>query len=374
MKYYNSNISNGGFLNINESMSDQLKRIKAPVIELDGNISPRDLKEWLKKFDDKICLATKKVVVKITDLMFQRGSSPDWFSSIKSEDIDKDTVELVHGLVETGRVREIPIFWSTEYFEESLEKPRPIDYYVYDLGTVEGRESTAKKFLPICKKIAISYAFKNAGTSTRNITDSDMYGAAAEGLTRALYNYGRSRDEYVRTGDNSWKADEDTEYKIVNTGSLPSYISWMVRNAILDYLNDEDKLVRIPRSENARVRRATGANITQSTTSGDDVIGSDDDARTKFDTMPDDNATSEKDTKNSDLKSIEDDIFKAVKNKFGEAVLKLWQEKYGLGGVEPRDKKKNPYGPNDYYRLKTIEKFVKTDKEVLKLLKDLYSD
>lgn len=372
MKYYNSNINKGGKLNLNESLEEQLAKIKAPQISFGKNTSITDLKKWLEKFSDKVNTDTKNFVTDIVKLMDKL--SVDNFAGVKDEDLESSTLDFVRALLKADRAREIPLFWSESEFAESLSKPRPIDYYVFDLSSKAGRDSAAKKFLPICKKIALSYAFKNAGHTTKNISDSDLFGAAMEGLTRALYNYGRSRDEYVRNGDNTWKADEDTEYKIVNAGTLPSYISWMVRNAILDYLNDEDKLVRVPRSENARVRQATGASITQTTDSGDETVGSDDDARSKFDTMADDGATSAKDTNESDLKSIENDIFKAVKNKFGEAALKLWQEKYGLGGVEPRDKKKNPYGPNDYYRLKTVEKFVKTDQEILKLLKDLYND
>lgn len=371
MKYYNSNLNKGGLLNLNEALGDQLKKIKAPEIELDSKtILSETIKKWLESFKSSASADTLVVVSEIDSWTDKLTTVKD----ILSKDFSPEALNAIKALVKAGRVREIPLFWSYDELKESLKKPRPIDYYVYDLGSKEGRDKAANKFLPICKKLALSYAFKNAGHTTKNIADSDLFGAAMEGLATALYNYGRSRDEYVRTSDNSWKADDDKEYKIVNAGSLPAYISWMVRNSILDYLNDEDKLVRVPRSENARVRQATGANVTQSNASGDDTVGSDDDARTKFDTMTDDTSSAAEDTNASDLKSIEQDIFKLVKNKFGEAALKLWQEKYGLGGVEPRDKKKNPYGPNDYYRLKTVEKFVKTDPAVLKLLKDLYND
>jgi hypothetical protein len=372
MKYYNKNIFKGGLLNLNESMEEQIKKIDAPEIRLTNQAHLQsEFDKWHDVFEKELS-GDAKAVLKEFGLIL-RVKMRVTVGDLLDHDLEGQALTALKDLVKNGRARELPIFWTDKEFEESLKKPRPIDYYVYDLGTKEGREATAKKFLPLCKKQALSLAFKNAGHSTHNIAESDLYGAAMEGLTFALYNYGRSRDEYVRTSNVKWIADEEKEYDIVYKGNLVTFISWSVRMKILDYLNDEDKLVRVPRSENARVRQATGANVTQSNASGDETVYGDEDERSKFDTMSGD-ASSSSGTDQEDTKTIEQEIFKIVKNKFGEEALKLWQEKYGLGGVEPRDKKKNPYGPNDYYRLKTIEKFVKTNPEILKLLKDLYND
>lgn len=372
MKYYNKNIFKGGLLNLNESMEGQIKKINSPEIRL-TNTTPLqgEFKKWYNVFEKELSTAAKTVLKQFSRILNVKMRVT--VDDLLANDLQDNELSALKDLVKNGRARELPIFWTDKEFEDSLTKPRPIDYYVYDLGTKEGRDEAAKKFLPLCKKQALSLAFKNAGHSTRNIAESDLYGAAMEGLTIALYNYGRSRDEYARTSDINWTPDEEKEYDIVYKGNIVTFISWSVRMKILDYLNDEDKLVRVPRSENARVRQATGANVTQSNTSGDETVHGDEDDRSKFDTMGGDDSASSG-TDQEDTKAIEQEIFKIVKNKFGEAALKLWQEKYGLGGVEPRDKKKNPYGPNDYYRLKTIEKFVKTNTEILKLLKDLYND
>lgn len=373
MKYYNINLNKGGLLNLNESLEEQLDKVKAPEISLDKDTKlTTTLNEWFKNFEDALSADAKTVMNEVHQ--WTNFKHIVKLTEILEKDFSAESLDAIKALIKSGRIREIPLFWTSDEFYDSVKKPRPMDYYVYNLGSKEGREEAAKKFLPICKKQALSLAFKNAGHSTHNISESDLYGAAMEGLSNALLNFGRSRDEYVRTSDNKWEADEEKEYEIVNKGNIVTFISWTVRNSILDYLNDEDKLVRVPRSENARVRQATGANITQVNTSGDDTVGSDDDARSRFDTMTDDDASSDSETNKSDYDTIEKELFKLIKNKFGEEALKLWQEKYGLGGVEPRDKKKNPYGPNDYYRLKTIEKFVKTSPEALKILKDLYKD
>lgn len=372
MKYYNKNIFKGGLLNLNESMEEQIKKINGPEIMLTNKVPlQEELTKWNRLFSSQLSSDAKAVLAQFGRILNVKMSVS--VDDLLDNDLDGDELSALKNLVKNGRARELPIFWTDKEFEDSLKKPRPIDYYVYDLGTKEGREETAKKFLPLCKKQALSLAFKNAGHSTHNIAESDLYGAAMEGLTIALYNYGRSRDEYARTSNIKWTPDEEKEYDIVYKGNIVTFISWSVRMKILDYLNDEDKLVRVPRSENARVRQATGANVTQSNTSGDETVHGDEDDRSKFDTMSGDDSSSSG-TDQNDTKTIEQEIFKIVKNKFGEDALKLWQEKYGLGGVEPRDKKKNPYGPNDYYRLKTIEKFVKTNPEILKLLKDLYND
>lgn len=372
MKYYNKNIFKGGLLSLNESMEEQIKKINGPEIRLTNKVSLQaELKEWTRLFSSHLSSDAQTVITQFERILNVKMSVT--LDDLLKHDLDGDDLSALKNLVKNGRARELPIFWTDKEFKDSLTKPRPIDYYVYDLGTQEGREAAAKKFLPLCKKQALSLAFKNAGHSTHNIAESDLYGAAMEGLTIALYNYGRSRDEYARTSDIKWTPDEEKEYDIVYKGNIVTFIAWSVRMKILDYLNDEDKLVRVPRSENARVRQATGANITQSNASGDETVHGDEDDRSKFDTMSGDDSSSSG-TDQEDTKTIEQEIFKIVKNKFGEEALKLWQEKYGLGGVEPRDKKKNPYGPNDYYRLKTIEKFVKTNPEILKLLKDLYND
>ena len=372
MKYYNKNIFKGGLLNLNESMEEQIKKIDAPEIRLTNQAHLQsEFDKWHDVFEKELS-GDAKTVLKEFGLIL-RVKMHVTVGDLLNHDLEGQALSALTNLVKNGRARELPIFWTDKEFEESLKKPRPIDYYVYDLGTKEGREEAAKKFLPLCKKQALSLAFKNAGHSTHNIAESDLYGTALEGLTFALYNYGRSRDEYVRTSDVKWTADEEKEYDIVYKGNIVTFISWSVRMKILDYLNDEDKLVRVPRSENARVRQATGANVTQSNTSGDETVHGDEDDRSKFDTMSGDDSSSSG-TDQEDAKTIEQEIFKIVKNKFGEEALKLWREKYGLGGVEPRDKKKNPYGPNDYYRLKTIEKFVKTNPDILKLVKDLYND
>lgn len=372
MKYYNRNIFKGGSLNLNESLEDQLKKIDCPDISLTNKANLQsNFKKWFVIFENQLSTDAKKVAEAFNIILNVKMQVS--MDDLLKHDLKGGDLTALMNLAKQCRVRELPIFWSDKEFEDSLKKPRPIDYYVYDLGTSEGREKAANKFLPLCKKQALSLAFKNAGHSTHNISESDLYGAAMEGLTNALYNFGRSRDEYVRTSDIQWTPDEEKEYNIVYKGNIVTFISWAVRMKILDYLNDEDKLVRVPRSENARVRQATGANVTQTNMSGDETVGNDEDSRRKFDTMSSEES-SDSETKNSDTKTIEQEIFKIVKNKFGEEALKLWQEKYGLGGVEPRDKKKNPYGPNDYYRLKTIEKFVKTNSEILKLLKDLYND
>lgn len=372
MKYYNKNIFKGGLLNLNESMEEQIKKINSPDIQL-TNAAPlqSEFDKWYDVFEKEFSSDAKTVLAEFGRILHVKTQVS--VDDLLGHDLEGQALSALKNLVENDRARELPIFWTDEEFEGSLKKPRPIDYYVYDLGTKEGRDVTAKKFLPLCKKQALSLAFKNAGHSTHNIAESDLYGAAMEGLTIALYNYGRSRDEYTRTSDIKWTPDAEKEYNIVYKGNIVTFISWSVRMKILDYLNDEDKLVRVPRSENARVRQATGANVIQSNTSGDETVHGDEDARSKFDTMNGDDSASSG-TDQEDTKTIEQEIFKIVKNKFGEEGLKLWQEKYGLGGIEPRDKKKNPYGPNDYYRLKTIEKFVKSNSEILNLLKDLYND
>lgn len=372
MKYYNKNICKSGLLSLNESLEDQIKKIDGPGIRLTNKVSLQvDLKKWYEIFKDQLSSDTKTVIDEffITLNVKMHVTTDD----LLDKDLKSQSLTALKNLTKNGRARELPIFWTDKEFEDSLNKPRPIDYYVYDLGTKEGRNEAAKKFLPICKKQALSLAFKNAGHSTHNISESDLYGAAMEGLTVALYNFGRSRDEYARTSDIKWTPEEEKEYDIVYKGNIVTFISWMVRTKILDYLNDEDKLVRVPRSENARVRQATGANVTQSNTSGDETVSGDEDDRSRFDTMSGDDSA-DRGTSQDDTKTVEQEIFKIVKDKFGEEALKLWQEKYGLGGVEPRDKKKNPYGPNDYYRLKTIEKFLKTNPQILKLLKDIYND
>lgn len=372
MKYYNKNIFKGGLLNLNESMEEQIKKINSPEIRL-TNTAPlqSEFNKWYNVFEKELNADAKTVLKQFGRILNVKMKVT--LDDLLDHDLDDNDLSALKDLVKNGRARELPIFWTDKEFEDSLTKPRPIDYYVYDLGTKEGRDEAAKKFLPLCKKQALSLAFKNAGHSTHNIVESDLYGAAMEGLTIALYNYGRSRDEYARTSDIKWTPDEEKEYDIVYKGNIVTFISWSVRMKILDYLNDEDKLVRVPRSENARVRQATGVNVTQSNASGDETVHGDEDDRSKFDTMSGDDSSSSG-TDQEDTKAIEQEIFKIVKNKFGEEALKLWQEKYGLGGVEPRDKKKNPYSPNDYYRLKTIEKFVKTNPDILKLLKDLYND
>lgn len=342
-----------------------MKSFSSFVLEAKAD-SKLDIKQTNISIDDitdYLVIASKMLSSEAVKVINGVVSSENQFEALEDSKFKSE----IDALKKADRIKELPWLLSEEEFKNVINSKKPLDFYVYDLVSEQGRNKLVKKFQPMLHKIAYKYANANG------ISADDTYSAGLEGFTRALNNYGKKRSEYVRTSSELDNIDLDgiaaNESDTVKNIPFASYATAMVSNYILEYLKNEMNLVRRPASDQARERETTGNTSRQAVVSGDTPIGTDSagNARSKWDSLATE-IGSEGTDHDTEIEALWKQIFKLVEDKFGKETTELWYKKNGLNG---RKVEKTASSPTEYYKLRNIVKFLTTDKEAKSLLNEI---
>lgn len=346
-------------------------------------IDAADLKKYLTICDKFISKESKELIQwfivnnssYMKDLKVEKPTTDSIVASFYNagpykDQYKKELYALIGKINKSGRLLEIPQFQTKEQFDAILSKKCSPDAIIIDLDSERGRSEIAKKYQPLCYKIANSFKGKS------NLSFDDILSAAFEGLTWAMNSYGKKSNKAQQKEEVSGEQLDTSTYK---TTTFLTYASYMIRFAILEAIKGESHLVRIPTSEQSRERKEKGSNTKNRSLSGDKSINGEEGGKSLFDLVGG-SENSTKSLEQEDIINTWKDIIKLLKasGKFNEKMIKCWMEFNQIGGTEKRKNKEiaSELGitpSNVTYYCTCINNFIKNDKKIRALAQELRS-
>lgn len=308
-----------------------------------------------------------------------------------SDESLKPLYTAIGKLAKKGRTMEIPVFQTSEQFNDIIDQKIAPDEILLDLTTEKGRNEVAKKYEPLVWKIARS----NNGKST--FTLEELYAIGLEGLVWAMNGYGKASNKMTIKINNLEQklkgelSDEEKEDLLDELNSIKDnlkkykaytftqFAAYMIRCAILEAVKNESQTVRVPVSQQNKERQETGRNTKTNTISGDQTLGHDSEGNGKslFDYM---NA-GEKGGKSIDDEDIEkswDACIKMLNSQFDEKTLDIFYSSFGICGKKLMKKKDiaakyNTIPSNITTANFKVLTYIRKNKKLYNLFTDIYT-
>lgn len=335
-------------------------------------ISVEDLKKYLEVTDKFLSNESKEIInyliVNNKNYISELSTDNDenalvgfYNAGEPSNNQLKELYRLLEKIVKNEQVLQIPVFQTKKQFDSIINKEVSPDYVFLDLESEKAQNELVKKYTPLLHKICRQYF----GKSTFEY--DDLMSIAYEGFLYAMRSFGKKKNE-----------NEEVDENIVKYTFL-QYAAQMVRFAILDAINNQSRIVRIPKSEINKVRKNQGQISKTNSVSGDKQVGinnSDDGNKTVFDFI-DSQEYSDQRTNYQDLDVLWKDIYKEIIKEFGQKIFDIWCSFYGVNDYEKlknkelADKYKVSTSSITYYCMK-VNTFLQQDKKVFKMLQDVY--
>ena len=273
----------------------------------------------------------------------------------------KELKKALSNLIKNDKILEVPVFQTKKQFDMIMHEEVSPDYIFLNLESEKAQNELTKKYQPLLHKICRQYFGKS------NFTYDELMSSAYEGFLYAMRSFGKKKNDDVVLDGNIVKY------------TFLQYAAQMVRFAILDAINHESRIVRIPKSEINKVRKNNGQIAKTNSISGDKQVGinnSEDGNKTVFDFI-DSQESSESSLNKSDLKILWDEIYKEIKKEFGEKIFNIWCSFYGINDSEKLKnkelaKKYNISNSSITYYCSKVNTFLQQNKKVFKMLQDVY--
>lgn len=270
---------------------------------------------------------------------------------------------------QNNRLLEVPVFQTEGEFKGILSKKVSPDEVFIDLTTHAGRNKVAKDYDQLCKKIAHQWVGKSG------LDYDELYGVALEWLTYAMNTYGKKSNKQLKREADGGEVANIADYKKM---TFFSYAAQCIRVGILEAIKHESHLVRIPASQQARMRKEQGFVAKDNTVSGDVKMGDDENSKTIFDIIgADENPY--KEINKVDLDELWDKFWTALSEKFSEKEIEIYKNHFGFGdskkltGIEMAKK----YGYKSAGTISVIvtkmNKEIMKDKKLSNMLSTLYT-
>lgn len=335
-------------------------------------LSVEDLKKYLEIANNFISNDTKEIInyLIVNNKTYIGDLSTDedenalagfYNAGMPSKQNLKELYNTLDNVIKDDRILEIPVFQTKEQFDSIINKEVSPDYVILNLDSEKSRNELVKKYQPLLHKICRQYFGKS------KFEYDELMSIAYEGFIYAMQSFGKKKN-----------VNDETDEHIVQYTFL-QYAAQMVRFAILDAINHQSRVVRIPKSEINKIRKEQGQIAKDNTISGDLTIGinnSDDGKKTVFDFI-DSQEYSDQTTNREDLKLLWDDIYKEISKEFGEKILNIWCSFYGLNDFEKLKnkelaKKYNISNSSITYYCNKVNTFLQKNKKVHKMLINVY--
>lgn len=308
-------------------------------------INVKDLNKYLDMVGDKITDEALSIIgwliehndTYVDDFGGDNALETFYSKGIPSDENLKKLYGWIGNLKKQGRLLEVPVFQTREQFDGILKKEFALDEIVLDLETEKGRNAVAKKYEPLVHKIANQFHGKSA------LDDEELFSNGLLGLTMAMNDYGKpsktAQEQLEKDIAAARKAAEEEgsemtpdeaeeklrkDFEEANNkkgSSFKSYASWRIRQAIQGAIANESHTVRIPVSQQAKIKKEFGQIAKSYDVSGDDPLKGhkDDDGntRTLWDVIGDMQGTGSGLDK-EETKLAKEKFMKALKKKVGE--------------------------------------------------------
>lgn len=279
----------------------------------------------------------------------------------------KELYKLVGKIAKADRLLEIPVFQTKEQFNAIISKKVSPDEILLDLKTEKGRAAVYKKYLPLIYKIVNQFV----GKST--LPQEELFSVATLGFVNAMNSFGHSKK---RDENGKWvevdKEEQHTNY------TFAQYVGNQMRNQILGAMEDSH-LVRIPKSQQKKEREEKGFNTRNTSVSGDQTIGHDNEGngKTLFDYI-DNVEDGGKNIDAEDLQKLWQAAYAKLEQKFGKEDMEIFYRCFKVNGYEEEQKKQKDiaaeYGlkPTTLnVRLHKVIEYIKKDKTLLDMFTNI---
>lgn len=364
-----------------EFITEAKKNAITPQDDCLNQISKEDLSKYLTICKNFLSQESKELIQWLIvnnssymqDLKVANPTSSSLLASFYNagpykDDQKKEIYAIIGKINKSGRLLEIPLFQNDEQFKGILSGKISPDEVIIDLDSEKGRAVIAKKYTPLCYKIANSFKGKS------NLGYDDLLSAAFEGLTWAMNSYGKKSNKAKKKEEDTGEELDITKYKAT---TFLTFASYMIRFAILEAIKNESHLVHIPASEQSRERKERGANVKNRSISGDKSLSGDDNGKSLFELVGG-SETASLDIEQQDILNTWKMLLKYIKNsgKFSDKMIKCWMSFNQIGGTEKKKNKElaDEYGitaSNVTYYCMCINNFISKDPKALKLAKEL---
>ena len=283
------------------------------------------------------------------------------------EEHKKELYKLIGKVAKSDRLLEIPVFQTEEQFTGILDGSIAPDEVIIDLTSEAGRNAVAKKYTPLCHKLARQFSYLN-------MPYDDIFASAYEGLVYAMNSYGKKSNKQLKREEESGDVIDIKKYKKM---TFLSYAANVILNVLRDKFKNELNLVRIPASALAAERKEKGHNTVQKRLSGDAPINREEGGKTLFDIVGgSENAGTAVD--NSDIDKYLDLLLKAIKKhpKITDKMVDVWVRANGLFGADKAKSKDiakelGVANSSITYYCSVINNVIKNDPKVQKIAKEL---
>lgn len=279
----------------------------------------------------------------------------------------KELYKLVGKVVKAERLMEIPVFQTKEQFNGIITKKISADEVLLDLKTEKGRSAAYTKYMPLIYKIVNQFV----GKST--LPQEELFSVACLGFVNAMNSFGHAKK---RDENGKW-VEVDKEERHTNY-TFGQYAGNQIRNQILGAIEDSH-LVRIPKSQQKKERDEKGHNSRNTSVSGDQTIGHDNEGNGK--TLFDYIENSEDGGKNldaEDLQKLWQAAYAKLEEKFGKEDMEMFYRNAKVNGYENETKNQKElaaeYGlkPTTFnVRVNKIVAFIRKDKTLLDMFTNI---
>ena len=354
-----------------------------PVLDIQPNsinyISADELEEYSKIASKFIMPETKEIInwlivnneTYLYDLdpkmSAENALAAFYNAGIPKDEKYKELYKLVGKVVRAERLLEIPVFQTSEQFKAIVNKKVSPDEILLDLKTEKGRTAVFKKYEPLIWKIV------NQHMERSTLPKEELYAVACLGFVNAMNSFGHSKK---RDENGKWvevdKEEQHTNY------TFGQYVANQMRNQILGAMEDSH-LVRIPKSQQKKERDEKGYNTRNTSVSGDQTVGHDNEGngKTLFDYI--DNAEAGgKNLDAEDLQKLWQNAYAKLEEKFGKEDMEIFYRCFRLNGYENEKKKQKDialeYGlkPTTLnVRIHKVIEFIKKDKILLDMFTNI---
>ena len=370
-----------------KTLSTFIKEAKQNAIEPQDdcmNFIPADeLKKYLMMCKSFLSAESKELInwfivnnsSYMKDLEVAKPTSSSLIASFYNAGPYKDSVKkelyaLIGKINKSGRLLEIPMMQTEEQFKGILNGKVSADEVIIDLSSEKGRNAVAKKYGPLCYKIARSFSGKS------NLSFDDLLSCAYEGLTYAMNSYGKKSNKAKKKESETGEELDITKYKAT---TFLTFASYLIRFTILEAIKNESHLVRIPTSQQSKERKERGSNVKNTSISGDKAIGNSDGGKSLFELVGGTENAS-RSLEDQDIVNTWKELIKRIKDsgKFSDKVIKCWMEFNQIGGTKKRKNKEiaaelDVAPSNITYYCACINNFIKKDPKMRKLALELQS-
>ena len=269
------------------------------------------------------------------------------------EILPDDLKELQKILKSLGKdIKLLPHFLNAHQRQALEQNKLSAEDITLDIESKQGRENTARKYMPLVLKIAGQF------DGQTSMSKDDLIACGLEGLVNAMNSYKTSEELELEKGKTS-------------TQTFGQYAAYQIRFAILNAINEYGSLV----GQSDYLRRKEGGTQVSSV---DATYGQDEEGdEIKIDRLL--NLSEEPDydlKKETEKRWVE--VFKKLEKRFSARDCNIFYRAFGVNGFEKEEGKTiarslNVSGPAVSQTIKKIIDFLKQSKDTIEVLRELFS-